>query len=138
MGLARGKRHIPIEWKPIREKRLSPRRALRRSLLPLSPKRTQVRLKSLLHRVWLTPDSLRTHGRPSGKSAVCGLNGLLPTLRVGALHLDPRPPKAFGALAPAASFRGSLCFASLSAKKYGSPYFSGRKRTSKYFRSCSQ
>ena len=32
----------------IREKRLSPRRAPRRSLLPLSPKRTQVRLKSLL------------------------------------------------------------------------------------------
>ena len=32
----------------IREKRLSPRRAPRRSLLPFSPKRTQVRLKSLL------------------------------------------------------------------------------------------
>jgi len=32
----------------IRETRLSPRRAPRRSLLPLSPKRTQVRLKSLL------------------------------------------------------------------------------------------
>src|SRR6202140_5627380 len=75
MGLARGKRHIPIEWKPIREKRLSPRRVPRRSLLPLSPKRTQVRLKSLLYRVRLTPDSLRTHGRPSGKSTVCGLNG---------------------------------------------------------------
>src|SRR6202162_4409687 len=94
MGLARGKRHIPIEWKPIREKRLSPRRAPRRSLLPLSPKRTQVRLKSLLYRVWLTPDPLRTHGRPSGKSAVCGLNGLRPTLRVGALHLNPRPRAA--------------------------------------------
>jgi hypothetical protein len=51
------------------EKRLSPRRAPRPSLLPLSPKRTQVRLKSLLYRVWLAPDSLRTHGRPSGKSA---------------------------------------------------------------------
>jgi hypothetical protein len=58
-----------------REKRLSPRRAPRRSLLPLSPKRTQGRLKSLLYRVWLTPESLRAHGRPSGKSAVCGLNG---------------------------------------------------------------
>ena len=55
--------------------RLSPRRDPRRSLLPLSPKRTRVRLKSLLNLVWLTPDSLRTHGRPSGKSAVCGLNG---------------------------------------------------------------
>src|ERR1700693_3899662 len=42
------------------------------------------------------------------------------------------------ALAPAASFRGPLCFASLSAKKYGTPYFSVRNRTSKYSRSCSQ
>ena len=38
---------------------------------------------------------------------------------------------AFRALAPTASFRGSLCFASLSAKKYGTPYFSARNRTSK-------
>jgi hypothetical protein len=38
-----------------------------------------------------------------------------PTFKI----LDPR--KSFGALAPAASFRGSLCFASLSAKKYGTP-----------------
>ena len=36
-------------------------------LLPHSPKRTQVRLKSLLCRVWLTPDPLRTHGLPSGQ-----------------------------------------------------------------------
>ena len=49
----------------FREKRLSPRRAPGRSLLPLSPKRTQVRLKSLLYLVWLTPDKFRTHGRPS-------------------------------------------------------------------------
>src|SRR5208283_6248506 len=49
----------------IREKRLSPRRAPKRSLLPLSPKRTQVRLKSLLYLVWLTPDPFRAHGRPS-------------------------------------------------------------------------
>jgi hypothetical protein len=45
------------------------------SLLPLSPKRTQVRLKSLLHLVWLTPDSLRAHGHPLDKSTVYGLNG---------------------------------------------------------------
>jgi hypothetical protein len=70
--------------KLIREKRLSPRRGPRRPLLPLSPKRTQVRLRSLLNLVWLAPDSLQTHGRPSGKSAVYGLNGLRPTLRVGA------------------------------------------------------
>src|SRR5271166_3112845 len=40
-----------------------------RSLLPLSPKRTQVRLKSILYLVWLTPDPLRTHGRPSGQES---------------------------------------------------------------------
>src|SRR5271166_4781888 len=70
------------------------------------------------------------------KSAVYGLNGLRPTLRVGALHL--KSSTAFRALAPTASFRGSLCFASLSAKKYGTPYFSARRRTSKYSRSCSR
>jgi hypothetical protein len=49
----------------LREKRLSPRRAPGRSLLPLSPKRTQVRLKSLLYLVWLTPDSFPNPRRPS-------------------------------------------------------------------------
>ena len=37
---------------------------LKAALLPHSPKRTQVRLKSLLYLVWLAPDSFRTHGRP--------------------------------------------------------------------------
>src|SRR6202162_6213002 len=80
-----------VSMSKIREKRLSPRRAPRRSLLPLSPKRTQVRLKSILYLVWLAPDSLRTHGRPRGKSAVCGLNGLLPRLAHsrGTFHLNP-------------------------------------------------
>ena len=36
------------------------------------------------------------------KSTVCGLNGLRPTLRVGPLHLNPRPP-----------VRGSCSYASL-------------------------
>jgi hypothetical protein len=57
----------PLLKSPIREKRLSPRRGSRQPLLPLSPKRTQVRLKSLLYLVWLTPDSFRAHGRPSGQ-----------------------------------------------------------------------
>src|SRR5271166_1603580 len=64
-----------ITIRNFREKGLSPRRAPRRSLLPLSPKRTQVRLKSLLYFVWLTPDPLRTPDVLRGKSAVCGLNG---------------------------------------------------------------
>src|ERR1700693_2411542 len=58
------------------------------------------------------------------------------TLFVGA-YSQAHSSIAFRALTPAASFRGSLCFASLSAQKYGKPYFSARKRTSKYSRSCS-
>src|SRR5271166_846119 len=119
----------------IREKRLSPRRAPRRSLLPLSPKRTQVRLKSLLYLVWLTPDPFRTHGRPSVQE--CRLRLKRPPPNASRRCPPFKSSTAFRALAPTASFRGSLCFASLSAKKYGTPYFSARKRTSKYSRSCS-
>src|SRR6202043_1316036 len=54
----------------IREKRLSPRPAPGRPLLPLSPKRTQVRLKSLLNRVRHRPDAFRAHGHHPGKSAL--------------------------------------------------------------------
>src|SRR5271165_3114324 len=120
----------------IRETRLSPRQAPGRSLLPLSPKRTQVRLKSLLYLVWLTPDPLRTHGRPSVQE--CRLRLKRPTPNASRRCLPFKSSTAFRALAPTAFFRGSLCFASLSAKKYGTPYFSARKRTSKYSRSCSQ
>src|SRR5271157_4763067 len=59
----------------IREKRLSPRRAPRRSLLPLSLKRTRVRLKSLLYLVWLRQIYSEATVGLSCKSAVCGLNG---------------------------------------------------------------
>ena len=36
--------------------------------------------------------SSRPTARLRRKSTVCGLNRFLPTLRVGALHLNPRPP----------------------------------------------
>jgi hypothetical protein len=57
------------------EKRLSPRRALKRSLLPLSPRRTQVRLIPLLFPcVWPSPEVLPPPRRPlQRKSTVCGL-----------------------------------------------------------------
>ena|SRR5271166_5517023 len=60
----------------IKEKGLSPRRAPGRSLLPLSPKRTQVRLKSLLYLVRLTP---RVHGylTPRMFSTFWMANGIL-------------------------------------------------------------
>src|SRR5271166_4529843 len=119
----------------IREKRLSPRRAPERSLLPISPKRTQVRLKSLLYLVWLTPDPFRTHGRPSGQE--CRLRLKRPPPNASRRCPPFKSSTAFRALAPTASFRGPLCFASLSAKKYATAYFSVLKRTSKYSRSCS-
>src|ERR1700675_792408 len=122
MGLARGKRHIPIEWKPIREKRLSPRRAPRRSLLPLSPKRTQVRLKSLLYRVWLTPES--TPNPRSSFGQECRLRLKRPTPNAA------RRCPPFKILDPE-SFRGS-CSCGLFPRvallrfafgqKYGTPY----------------
>jgi hypothetical protein len=49
--------------------------------------------------------------------------------RTLARHLPFKSSTACRALAPAASFRGPLCFASLSAKKYGTPYFSARNLT---------
>ena len=90
----------------IREKRLSSRRAQKRSLLPLSPKRTQVRLKSLLYLVWLRQIHSEPTGVLRGKSAVCGLNGFLPRLARsrGTFHLNPRPLRA---LAPTAPFKSS-------------------------------
>jgi hypothetical protein len=48
--------------------------------------------------IFISSGSRQIHSEPTGvlrgKSAVCGLNGLLPTLRVGALHLNPRPRAA--------------------------------------------
>ena len=109
-----------IAW----EKRLSPRRAPRLSLLPHSSRRTQVRLKPLLS----LPGWRQTYTEPTGvlrcKSTVCGLNGLRPTLRVGALHL--KSSTAFRALAPAASFRGSLCCACFGQKIWHTIFFSSK------------
>src|SRR4029077_17580531 len=48
------------------------------------------------------------------KSAVCGLNGFLPRPCLGSLHLNPRPPKDFGALALSPVLppwqKGNSCF----------------------------
>src|SRR5271157_2233139 len=68
-------------------KRLSPCRAPRRSLLPLSPKRTQVRLKSLLLACLATPDPIRTHGRPSVQECRLRLKRIPSSSRTLARHL---------------------------------------------------
>jgi hypothetical protein len=98
---------MPAVSQNLREKRLSPRRAPRRSLLPLSPRRTKVLLKPLLHSSWLTPAHTEPTVGLQRKSAACGLSGCPPTF-------GGSPPfkssTAFRALAPTASFRGSLRF----------------------------
>jgi hypothetical protein len=82
----------------------------KQALLRASPKRTQVRLKPLLlFSVWLAPDVLQPTGDLWRKSSVCGLNGFLPTLRVGSLHLNPQPRSALLLLRPLSAGR----FASL-------------------------
>src|SRR6202023_1491614 len=118
----------------------------RQSLLPHSPRRTQGRLKPppLLPRwrptytqtpgglpgkrnvyalkppkttpvaTWLTPDLHRTHGRPPEQEYRLRLKR--PTPNASRRCPPFKSSTAFRALAPAASFRGSLCFASLSAK----------------------
>jgi hypothetical protein len=54
--------------------------------------RSSVRLRRILS---------RPTARLRRKSTVCGLNRFLPTLRVGALHLNPRPPVERGSCAGA-------------------------------------
>jgi hypothetical protein len=52
---------------------------------------------------WILPVSdlvLNPRSASWRKSTVCGLNGLRPTLRVGALHLNPRPRSALLLLRP--------------------------------------
>ena len=43
---------------------------------------------------------LGSTARLQRKSAACGLNGFLPRLCLGSLHLDPRPPKDFRGSCP--------------------------------------
>src|SRR5690349_12849750 len=98
----------------------------------------QYELCELLWRVWLTPDLIEPTGVLWCKRAVCGLNGFLPRLPRSrrTFHLNPRPRSALLLLRPLSVGRKAI--ASLSAKKYVTAYFSARKRTSKYSRSCSQ
>jgi len=95
-----------ITIRNFREKRLSPRRASGRSLLPFSPKRTQVRPLTCL----ATPDPIRTHGRPSVQEYRLRLKRPTPCVYARVplyIKLNPRPLLA---LATSASFRGSLRF----------------------------
>jgi hypothetical protein len=66
------------------------------------------RPESLRSSVRLRRMSSRPTARLWRKSTVCGLNRFLPTLRVGALHLNPRPP-----------VRGSCSYASLHRAQTG-------------------
>ena len=46
----------------------------------------------------------RSHGAAPAQECVCGLNGFLPRLCLGSLHLNPRPPKDFRGSCPCALF----------------------------------
>ena len=125
------------------EKTFSPSSPRAVSLLPLSPKRTQVLVT--LHKpdrtrgLKITPVSclaharfiFRTHGGLRSKSAVCGLNGLRPASARGS------PPFKSSTATRSCSCGLFPWVASLTPKKYGTPYFSVRNRPSKYYRSCS-
>jgi hypothetical protein len=93
----------------IREKRLSPRPAPGRPLLPLSPKRTRFAQNHSLA-VWLTPDLHRTHGRPSVQECRLRLKRPPSSSRMLARHLPFKSSTAFRALAPRASFRGTQSY----------------------------
>src|SRR5271165_2470195 len=85
-------------------------------LLPLSPKRTQVRLKSPPLTCLALPDPIRTHGRPSVQEYRLRLKRPTPHF-VGPLYLNPRPPSALLRLRP--FFVGRFAH----AKKYNAERF---------------
>ena len=129
------------ETEYLGEKRLSPRRASTAggSLLPLSPRRTPVRLKPLLYQV-------------SGHRQICFRHrGGLSNARVpsaaqtasfpvsltsrGTCHLNPQPVSLeLAALAPPGLLPRRSASASLSARKICPAYFFDRNRTSKKLR----
>jgi transposase len=84
-----GENHDLLQARRIEQKseafkeRMHQRNGIEGTIIPLSPKRTQDRLKSLLYRVWLTPDSLRTHGPPSGAR----VPSAAPDLNLGPMRL---------------------------------------------------
>src|ERR1700746_2087202 len=124
-------RMFPHHWKShdIWEKRLSPRRAPKWSLLPLSPRRTQVRLRPLLLlSVWLSPE-LAQPARPlQRKSTVCGLNTRAPPLSPslgGPLYLNPQPVSFLATLAlPGLLPRVALLALRFRLEKYAQRTFS--------------
>jgi hypothetical protein len=108
----------------------------KRSLLPLSPRRTQFRLRPLLFpSVWPSPDVLPPPRRPfQRKSTVCGLNSWRPTLSPslgGPLYLNPQPVSFLAALAPSDLLPRRSASASLSARKICHSNFSRSKANSK-------
>ena len=83
-----------------------------------------------------TPDPIRAHGRPSVQECRLRLKRPAPN---AARRCPPfKSSTAFPRSCSCGLFPWVASYASLSAKKYGTPYFSARKRTSKYSRSCSQ
>src|SRR5271165_3174913 len=105
-------------------------------LLPLSPKRTQVRLKSPPLTCLALPDPSRTHGRPPAQEYRLRLKRPTPNAsrRCPPFKILDRVPRScsYGLFPWVALLRFAF------GQKIWHTYFSARKRTSKYSRSCSQ
>src|SRR5262249_49973100 len=118
------------------EKELSPLQALEQSLLPLSSKRTQIRLKSLLLLVWFRQIALEPMGCLCSKSTVRGLNSLrrIRQLPDGSplFNSSPRLDK-LAALAAAAFFHGpQSCRELIPEAAPSSPSFSVSEKFARY------
>ena len=98
---------LPVSNHLLWEKRLSPRRAPKRSLLPLSPRSNPGSPKTTpVPSVWPSPGLLPPPRRPlQRKSTVCGLNGSPPRLinSRGTLPFKSSTP-AFAGLLPFPAF----------------------------------
>ena len=123
-----GQRHLIFEEEKTFSRRAS---AAGGSLLPLSPGRTQVRLRPLLYQV-SGPRQIcfRRRRRPSSQEYRLHLKQPAPRVnRAGPLYLNPQPVSFLAAL-PGLLPRRSAS-ASLSARKICPAYFFDRNRTSK-------
>jgi hypothetical protein len=135
----RAKSRLPLSPRANSRLRLKPLLFLR----PLPPKVGTPRKRDSLasapitstHSLMLAPEGFRSSVRlrrmsspPTArlrrKSTVCGLNRFLPTLRVGALHLNPRPP-----------VRGSCSYASLRRAQTSTafPFWKQKLRLAHFF-----
>ena len=115
----------PLLKSPIREKDFLPVEAQGSLSLPLSPKRTQVRLKSLLYLVWLTPDVTSNPRTSFGQE--CRLRLKRPPPNAARRCPPFKSSTAFRALAPGGLFPwGALLRSAFGQKIWHTIFFSSK------------